>query len=97
MIYVKKLCKGNSVAVEFFLTTFCVKDSKTKTTILVGRTEDGLYQLPSAQGHQFTNNILLHDRLGHPHLYRVKHVFRSMNKDLYHISDSDVCNSHQMA
>lgn len=57
LTYVKKLHEDNSFIIEFFPNTFCVKYLKTKTTILVGKIEDDLFQLPSSQGHQFTNIV----------------------------------------
>lgn len=107
LFYVKKLCEYNSVFVEFFPNTICVKDLKTRSTILVRRNKDCLYQLLSSQGHHVTSivsynkavliHVLLHDQLGHPHLDIVKHVARSMNKDVKHTSVFDLCNSCQMA
>lgn len=50
LILVKKSCEDNNVIVEFFSSSFSIKDEQTMTTILVGAAKDGLYQLPLKDG-----------------------------------------------
>ncbi|KAJ0788607.1 putative RNA-directed DNA polymerase [Helianthus annuus] len=82
LLSVQKFCLDNNVFFEFHSSYFVVKDESTRTTLLSGPSEQGLYsirlpQLKSLPKVAFTavkaSSNIWHQRLGHPHAQ----VFRS--------------------
>ncbi|KAI3765927.1 hypothetical protein L2E82_15974 [Cichorium intybus] len=76
LLSVQKFCLDNDVFFEFHSSFFAVKDNTTKTTLLTGPSNNGLYSicLPSFQSLPrvaFTTikapSDIWHQRLGHPH------------------------------
>jgi hypothetical protein len=80
LVFVHKLASDNSAYLEFHPNFLLVKDQATKSTILRGRCEKGLYQ-SIKQACCFTRVSLSrwHSRLGHPASVVVKHVISSYN------------------
>ncbi|KAL3846245.1 hypothetical protein ACJIZ3_003648 [Penstemon smallii] len=82
LVYVLNFCIDNDVYFEFHASHFCVKDSRTRTLLLHGRTKDGLYVFPSTS--PFLDAFLAdrvsphqwHNRLGHPSMATVQRVIR---------------------
>ncbi|MFS7963768.1 putative RNA-directed DNA polymerase [Helianthus anomalus] len=83
LLSVQKFCVDNDVFFEFHSSYFVVKDESTRTTLLTGPSEQGLYsirlpQLKSIPKVAFTavktSSSIWHQRLGHPHAQ----VFRSI-------------------
>lgn len=75
LISVHKLCNTNAVSVEFFPSSFQVKDLKTGVRLLCGRAKDELYEWPLKPPKLYTTTIYpnskaplssWHSRLGHP-------------------------------
>jgi hypothetical protein len=50
LVYVHKLTSDNNVFLEFHPNFFLVKDRDTKTTLLEGPCNKGMYPLPSTTG-----------------------------------------------
>ena len=80
---VYRLVCDNDVFVEFHRHFFCVKDKVTKKTLLLGRSQDGLYPIPlgrasapSSRHASAATSTQWHQRLGHP----TNNVVRSIVK-----------------
>ncbi|MFS7953765.1 putative RNA-directed DNA polymerase [Helianthus anomalus] len=105
LLSVQKFCLDNDVYFEFHSAYFVVKDESTRTTLLTGPSEQGLYsirlpQLKSLPKVAFTavkaSSSIWHQRLGHPHAQ----VFRSVVSHCsLPVSDkllNNLCSSCQM-
>lgn len=47
LLSVSKFCHDNLTSIEFFPSTFCVKDLDTGTILVRGQNKNGLYEWPS--------------------------------------------------
>lgn len=57
LVPINKLCENNVVSMEFFPNIFYMKNLKTRITILVRETKEGLYHLPSPRGRHVTQVV----------------------------------------
>ena len=48
LISISQFCLSNNVSIEFSSSSFIVKDLRTGTTLLKGKTKDGVYEWPSS-------------------------------------------------
>jgi hypothetical protein len=85
LLSINRLVRDNNAFLEFHPTHFFLKDQETRTTLLEGRCERGLYPLkPHLHQHFPSNKQVLgvfkptvsmwHSRLGHPSNNVVQHV-----------------------
>ncbi|KAJ0726566.1 putative RNA-directed DNA polymerase [Helianthus annuus] len=84
LLSVQQFCHDNNVFFEFHSTFFSVKDKSTRTTLLTGPSNDGLYTfcLPRIQdvpkvafSTARASSKTWHQRLGHPHHQLLKSMF----------------------
>ncbi|CAL2255540.1 unnamed protein product [Prunus armeniaca] len=77
LLSVHQLCKDNNCVISFDASGFVIQDRVTKTILLKGRSNNGLYPIPSAvSSHCLSKKVALlgqhvkssiwHHRLGHP-------------------------------
>jgi hypothetical protein len=99
-----KLANDNDCFVEIHPSSFCVKDLKTRATLLRGRAHGGLYPVPPHQPHHRrclpqAHSIALskepwHHRLGHPAPPIVQAILQSnklgplQNNGVPHVCDT---------
>lgn len=76
LLFVQRFCQDNNVFFEFHSTFFCVKDTVTRTILLMGPSKDGLCSFSLPKIHPVSNvafstvrasSTTWHQRLGHPH------------------------------
>jgi hypothetical protein len=104
LLSINKFCKDNKYWFALTDVDFIVKDNLTGTVLLHGPSENGLYPIklnPSSlnKGSRFTvllgvktNDMVWHQRLGHPSTSVFQHLLRSHNLPLLsHVSPSSVC------
>ena len=77
LIYVNKLCKTNNVMVQLCPFDFQVKDLHTGTTLLKGKSNEGVYEWPSiyssiAFASHKSSPSQWHSRLGHPNSHTLR-------------------------
>lgn len=111
LISIACLCHDNRVFVEFHSTHFFVKDLQSRTILLQGLLDGGLYKLSlpsdssdfaSSNGSSaaflssFQDMFLWHRRLDHPSFTIVRKVLKDCNF-LFRSSSSQFCNSCQVA
>jgi hypothetical protein len=105
LVSVHRLAKDINVFLEFHPHVFFIKDRDTRTTLLKGRSHQGLYPLPTVL--PFKKNVLgvnkpsfdkWHSRLGHPTAPIVQKVISSFNLPCYSESNKkSVCDACQQA
>jgi histone deacetylase 1/2 len=110
LVSVNRLTHDNNAYLEFHPTHFFIKDQGTKRTLLRGRSEGGLYPLPSfSSSHKKSSSnkqafgavkpteALWHARLGHASLLVVQQILR--HHELSFVSESNkhvVCDACQL-
>lgn len=108
LISVSQFCQDNNTSIEFFPSSFHVKDLVTGTALVCGQNKNGLYEWPvaaspptaySSQTHSSLH--LWHQRLGHPNFKALKLVLNSIsvpcNSANLFSCDSCCCNkSHRL-
>lgn len=108
LVFVHRLARDNDVFLEFHPDNFFIKDQDTRSTILEGRCEKGLYPLKVQQNKQAlgvtkASTSLWHHRLGHASSHVVHQILqrhklpfiRDLNKHIV----CDACQkgkSHQL-
>jgi hypothetical protein len=100
LLSVHELTSDNNAYLEFHPNYFLVKDRATKTTLLRGSCEDGLYCLPNKRSSRalFTakeSEELWHQRLGHPSLSVVRQILVSSNLNVATDNQHPVCDTCQ--
>ncbi|KAJ9555998.1 LOW QUALITY PROTEIN: hypothetical protein OSB04_010612 [Centaurea solstitialis] len=102
LLSVQKFCQDNHVFFEFHSTFFAVKDKFTRTTLLTGPSNNGLYslllpQLQSLPKVAFTtvcaSSDIWHQRLGHPHSQLLQTMLSRYNLPVFNKTSSSFCNS----
>lgn len=105
LLSVHKFTRDNDVFFEFHPWSFLVKDRNTRSKLLEGRCEGGLYPISSADAKtpshalmsRSTSRAHWHARLGHPSSQVVQSIL-FLNKIPYSkLLDSSVCNACQLA
>lgn len=84
LISISQFCHSNNVSIEFLPSSFFVKELSTGTTLLQGRSKDGIYEWPTSSPlFAFSTikptSIDWHHRLGHPVFAILHHVISSNN------------------
>jgi hypothetical protein len=86
LVSVHRLAKDNNVFLDFHPNLFLIKDRYTRSTILRGRCQKGLYPLPAtppsiknALGVNKPSFDKWHSRLGHPAAPIVQKIISSFN------------------
>ena len=83
LISISQFCLSNNVSIEFSSSSFIVKDLRTGTTLLKGKTKDGVYEWPSSTSIHSpllafssvkTTSSQWHHRLGHPASPILQHI-----------------------
>lgn len=103
LISVSRFCKDNLTSIEFFPSTFCVKDLDTGIPLLRGQNKDGLYEWPSnaslVSSSPSTNiavsssSTLWHQRLGHPSFQVLKSILGTFSVSPCNSHSPGLCNS----
>lgn len=99
LLSVPRFTAANDVFLEFHPTYFCMKDLGTKTLLLQGSCQDGLYPMMTLpQVHHITkpSTSRWHHRLGHPS-FIVSRVLRDNNLSFSSDSCDSVCDACQQA
>ncbi|MFS7946898.1 putative RNA-directed DNA polymerase [Helianthus anomalus] len=106
LLYVQKFCSDNDVFFEFHSSFFVVEDESTRTTLLTGPSEQGLYtirlpHLKSLPKVAFTavkeSSTIWHHRLGHPHRRVLQSIISSYSLPVSTKLSSCLCTSCQLA
>ena len=108
LISVSQFCKTNQTSIEFFPSSFCVKDPTTGTILMRGRSKSDVHEWPSLQdsksvGKQAyvgvkTSIDYWHDRLGHPSTKILSHIIThfklpiQLNQSKFSFCDYCQCN-----
>ncbi|CAL2255962.1 unnamed protein product [Prunus armeniaca] len=103
LLFVHQLCKDNNCVISFDAFGFVIQDRVTKTILLKGRSNNGLYHIPSTvSSHYLSKKVALlgqhvkssiwHHRLGHP----TKEVVQSTLKASSLQCASDSSNSNPL-
>ena len=82
LISVAKLCTTNQVSVEFFPSTFQVKDLKTGVVLMQGKNKNDVYyalnsNLPQINSVKISTLASWHNRLGHPAFPTLRSILAS--------------------
>ncbi|KAJ0808584.1 putative RNA-directed DNA polymerase [Helianthus annuus] len=102
LLSVQKFCHDNNVFFEFHASFFAVKDKFTRTTLLTGPSEHGLYsiRLPSIQPVSKVAFTAVrapvhtwHQRLGHPHPQLLNSMLSKYCLPVLNKSSSTPCNA----
>ncbi|KAJ0806767.1 putative RNA-directed DNA polymerase [Helianthus annuus] len=102
LLSVQKFCHDNHVFFEFHDTFFSVKDKFTRTTLLTGPSENGLYsiRLPQIQPISRVAYTTVrasvhtwHQRLGHPHPQLLHSMLSKQCLPVLNNSSSSPCNA----
>ena len=102
LLSVQKFCQDNNVFFEFHSTFFAVKDTFTRTTLLTGPSDNGLYsirlpQIQSLPKAAFTavraSSDVWHQRLGHQHPQLLQTMLSRYHLPVLNKSSSSFCNS----
>ncbi|KAJ0507849.1 putative GAG-pre-integrase domain-containing protein [Helianthus annuus] len=102
---VQNFCVDNNVFFEFHASYFVVKDESTRTILLTGPSEHGLYslripQLKSLPKVSFTaykaSSTIWHQRLGHPHAQVFRSIVSHFHLPVLDKLLSSLCTSCQM-
>jgi len=109
LLSINKFCKDNKCWFALTDVDFTVNDNLTGTVLLHGPSESGLYPIklnPSSLNKRSgftallgvkTNDMVWHQRLGHPSTSVFQHLIRSHNLPLLGpVSPSSVCESCQL-
>ncbi|MFS7923079.1 putative RNA-directed DNA polymerase [Helianthus anomalus] len=105
LLSVQKFCTDNAVFFEFHSSFFVVKDESTRTTLLMGPSEQGLYslrlpQFKSLPKVSFTavraSSNVWHQRLGHPHARVFHTIASSCSLPISNKLSSDLCTACQL-
>ncbi|KAK9051967.1 hypothetical protein SSX86_028595 [Deinandra increscens subsp. villosa] len=105
LLSVQQFCTDNDVFFEFHSSFFVVKDESTRTTLLMGPSEQGLYslrlpQLKSLPKVAFTatkaSSNVWHQRLGHPHDRVFQTITSSCSLPVLNKLSSSLCTSCQL-
>ncbi|KAJ0727195.1 putative RNA-directed DNA polymerase [Helianthus annuus] len=105
LLSVQKFCSDNDVFFEFHASFFVVKDESTRTILLTGPSEQGLYsiRLPTFKSLPkvaFTatkeSSTIWHHRLGHPHLRVFQSLISSCSLPVSTKLSSCLCTSCQL-
>ncbi|KAJ0857667.1 putative RNA-directed DNA polymerase [Helianthus annuus] len=105
LLSVQKFCVDNNVFFEFHASYFVVKDESTRTILLTGPSEHGLYslrlpQLKSLPKVAFTafkaSSTIWHQRLGHPHAQVFRSIVSHFHLPVLDKLSSSLCTSCQM-
>jgi hypothetical protein len=111
LIFVHRLASDNNVFLQFHPRFFCIKDMDSRSILLKGPCQGGLYRLPSSSFKKFVfgaNKVACgvftpsidrwHNRLGHPSTTIVQRVIREFNLPSLAPEIKDlVCNAWQQA
>jgi hypothetical protein len=104
LVSVHKLASDNNVFLEFHPNFFLIKDRDTKTILLEGPCNKGMYPLPSTTGAKQAfgvNKVSFdrwHSRLGHASVPIVEKVLRTHKLSFFVDSNKDsVCDACQQA
>ncbi|KAL6311733.1 hypothetical protein AAG906_020728 [Vitis piasezkii] len=81
LISVSKFCKTNNTSIEFFPSSFVIKDLKTGARLTQGRSKDDVYDRVSVK----TSLANWHHRLGHPSSRIFQFLIRKHNLQIYPI------------
>ena len=98
LISVSKLCKTNNASIEFFFSSFVVKDLKKRARLTQWRSKDDVYEWPwpnrgnamgtspkQARVSVKTSLANWHHRLGHPSSHIFQFLIRKHNLPIYPI------------
>jgi hypothetical protein len=105
LLSVQKFCQDNDVFFEFHSTFFAGKDKFTRTTLLTGPSENGLYSIclpPIRPLHTVAFSAVRastntwHQRLGHPHPDLLKSMLSSFSLPVSNKSLNFSCTSCHM-
>ncbi|KAM0037798.1 putative RNA-directed DNA polymerase [Helianthus debilis subsp. tardiflorus] len=105
LLSVQKFCVDNDVFFEFHSSYFVVKDESTRTTLLTGPSEQGLYsirlpQLKSIPKVAFTavkaSSTTWHQRLGHPHAQVFRSIVSHFSLPISDKFSNNLCTSCQL-
>ncbi|KAJ0850106.1 putative RNA-directed DNA polymerase [Helianthus annuus] len=105
LLSVQQFCLDNDVFFEFHSSFFVVKDESTRTILLTGPSDQGLYtlrlpQLKSLPYVSFTStkasSTIWHHRLGHPHARVFNSIISSNSLPLSSHLCHNLCSSCQM-
>ncbi|KAK4424666.1 Retrovirus-related Pol polyprotein from transposon RE1, partial [Sesamum alatum] len=105
LLSVHKFSRDNDVFFEFHPWHFSIKDRKSKTSLLEGRCESGLYPIKAsdvaALKHALVSNTTCftqwHARLGHPSSQVAQSILRLNNISCARESHLPVCNACRVA
>jgi hypothetical protein len=103
LLSVSQFTRDNNVYFEFHPFFFCIKDRLTGTTLLRGRTKDGLYTFPTSPppprlaflGERAPLDRW-HCRLGHPSLRIISQVVQAHNLALFKNKNMAICPACRM-
>lgn len=102
LLSVQKFCLDNNVFFEFHSSFFVVKDESTRTTLLTGPSEHGLYSLHLPQLHSIppvafsaarASSTTWHRRLGHPNQSLFNFMLSSLSLPVTNKTLSTFCSS----
>lgn len=86
LLSINQLTLDNNCIISFDSYGYIIKDISTNQTLLQGPSRNGLYPISITKQHQHaalltssTNNILWHNRLGHPHMHIQSAISNSNN------------------
>ncbi|KAJ0700404.1 putative RNA-directed DNA polymerase [Helianthus annuus] len=105
LLSVQKFCLDNNVFFEFHSSYFVVKDESTRSTLLTGPSEHGLYsirlpQLKSLPKVAFTavkaSSNIWHQRLGHPHAQVFNSIVSYCSLPISDKLSNNLCSSCQL-
>ncbi|KAJ9548514.1 hypothetical protein OSB04_021057 [Centaurea solstitialis] len=105
LLSVQKFCLDNNVFFEFHSSFFVVKDESTRTTLLTGPSEHGLYSLRLPQLHSIppvafsaarASSTTWHKRLGHPNQRLFNFMLSSLSLPVTNKTLSTFCSSCQL-
>jgi len=83
LVSLSQLTKTLNCSVTFDVDSFVIQERGTDRLIGVGHESRGLYYLETSSSvscFEYPSPKLLHDRLGHPHLSKLKKMVPSLNK-----------------
>ncbi|KAD2394157.1 hypothetical protein E3N88_41134 [Mikania micrantha] len=102
LLSVQKFCHDNDVFFEFHYTFFVVNDKFTRTTLLTGPSNDGLYSINLPQVKPVSKVAFSsvrasphtwHQRLGHPHSQLLQSMISKLCLPVSNKKFSSVCDS----